>query len=133
MEMEDLPVTHTVYLQHLAAGRLTAARCQHCRALLLPPRGVCPACYHAEMAWEPLSGRGTLAAFTLIAVGLPAMAAQGYDRQHPYCSGVVRLDEGPSVSALIVGEGGAPPVNLRVGMPLKIVFGRAAGLAFQPA
>lgn len=130
---QELSVTHAAYLQHLADGRLMAARCQNCQHILMPPRGLCPACHHEAMTWEQLSGRGTLAAYTLIALGLPAMAAHGFDRQHPYCSGVVRLAEGPLISALIVGEDSAPPNGLRVGMPLKIVFGRPAGLAFQPA
>jgi uncharacterized protein len=126
--MPDVPFNHSGYLQHLAEGRLAAVRCQACQALLFPPRSLCPNCYASQMEWLPLSGRGTLLAYTLIYIGLPAMAAAGYDRQNPYISGVVRLAEGPAISALII----SPETEPAVGMPMRAVFGLPAGLAFTP-
>jgi uncharacterized OB-fold protein len=130
--MNEIPFTHSGFLQQLAAGRLAAARCRTCQALLLPPRSLCPHCYSAELEWLPLSGRGLLLGFATIYVGLPTMAAAGYDRQHPYCSGVVRLAEGPAISAMLLDEHGALPSGLRVGQPVRAVFDRPGLLTFVP-
>lgn len=129
--MNEFSFNHNGYLQQLAEGRLAAARCRACRALLLPPRSLCPRCYAAEMEWALLSGRGQLLGFTTILVGQPFMAAAGYDRQHPYCSAVVGLEEGPAISALLIDEHGAPPAHARVGQPVQAVFDHPLGLAFQ--
>lgn len=140
--MQDAPFNHHGFLQQLAEGHLAAARCRACDALLLPPRSLCPNCYSSEMEWLPLSGRGSLLGYTFIYIGLPAMTAAGYDRLHPYCSGVVRLEEGPAISALIIPAhiGGSAPAGataastgLRVGLPVRAVFGLPTGLAFEPS
>jgi uncharacterized OB-fold protein len=99
-----------------------AARCTACGSLYLPPRALCPHCYGTDMEWVELSGEGRLEGYTLVSVGLPAMVAAGYDRQCPYCSGIVRLAEGPAVAAQIVGEEVALPEKIEVGMPLRAVF-----------
>ncbi len=116
------PFNHTGFNQLLAEQKLMAARCTACGEIYLPPRPLCPRCYHSEMEWIELSGEGQLEGYTLVYVGLPAMTAEGYSRQKPYCSGVVRLKEGPAVAAQIVGEDGALPEPIQVGMPLCAVF-----------
>ena len=86
---------HTGFYAYLAEHRLMGARCTCCNRLYLPPRALCSNCYCAEMDWIEFSGTGELAGFSTIHVGLPAMIAMGYNREKPYCSGVVRLSEGP--------------------------------------
>jgi uncharacterized protein len=113
---------HAGFNQYLAKQRLMAVRCSSCGETFLPPRALCPHCYGTDMQWVELSGEGRLEGFTLIHVGLPAMAAEGYTRQNPYCSGVVRLAEGPAVAAQIVGQDGALPDPIQVGMQLHVVF-----------
>ncbi len=123
--------------QYLDEGRLMGARCSTCGAVFLPPRPMCPHCYQAAMKWVELSGEGQLAGYTTISVGLPAMVAEGYSRQHPYCSGVVHLAEGPVITAQIVGTDGAIPAQIQVGMPVRAMFlergeERKVSLAFTP-
>ena len=48
-------------------------------------------------------GGRELEAFTAVHIGLTAMIEAGYDRFNPYCSGIVKLAEGPSISAQILG------------------------------
>jgi uncharacterized protein len=121
------PFNHTGFNQYLTEGRLMAARCAGCGEIHLPPRALCPICFGTEMEWVELTGEGRLEGYTVVYVGLPAMAAEGYDRQKPYCSGVVRLKEGPAITAQIVGEGGGLPELVEVGMPLKAIFLRRVG------
>jgi uncharacterized protein len=120
--MESIKTFNHVGLsEYLAEHRLMAARCTKCGELCLPPRPICPKCYEARMEWVELSGEGRLEGFTVVYVGLPEMIEAGYDRQRPYCSGVVRLAEGPAVSGQVVGEDDGWG-SIEVGMPVRAVF-----------
>jgi uncharacterized OB-fold protein len=74
------------------------------------------------MEWVALSGRGELAAFTTIHIGPMEMVAAGYDRFHPYCSGVVRLAEGPMMSGQIIGVDASRPETIKIGAPVQATF-----------
>jgi len=134
----DFPFNYSGFQAHLNQGKLAGALCSHCAALHVPPRSLCPCCFHDLMRWQELSGAGTLLAFTVIHVGLPEMAAVGCRPDTPYCSGIVQLKEGPAVSALIVGVDAARPQSIQAGLPLQAVFiprnsGEGVCLAFAPA
>jgi len=87
-----------------------------------------------------LTGRGTLLAFTIVYVGTSAMVSAGYNRQNPYCVGVVQLAEGAKISAQILGVDVLHPEQIQIGMPLKATFiergegeAKKTFLAFEPA
>jgi len=68
------------------------------------------------------------------------MMAQGYDRKHPYISGVVELAEGSRVDARIERLNPSTPESIRIGMPMKAAFIRRKDvgvtetyLSFEPA
>jgi len=133
--MEERPFNHASFLAYLNEGRLMGSRCMSCGAVYLPPQRLCARCFASQMTWQGFSGEGSLSGFTCIHVGLPEMAAQGYSREHPYCSGVVRLAEGPAISGQIVGVDAARPGTIHIGMPLRAVFlnnGGTVRLGFQP-
>ena len=116
------PFNHTGFNAYLAEHKLMGTRCTLCSRIFLPPRELCPQCYTTEMEWIELSGEGELASYTTIHVGLPAMVAEGYSRERPYCAGVVRLAEGPSISGQIVGKDDTCPEDIAIGMPLRAVY-----------
>jgi uncharacterized OB-fold protein len=74
------------------------------------------------MEWVEMAGRGRLAAFTTVHIAPTAMLQAGYDRKNPYCAGVVQLDEGPSISAQILGVDAKKPHEITVGTPLQVAF-----------
>jgi uncharacterized OB-fold protein len=129
--MEGRQFNHSGFVAFIAEGQLMGCRCAECGAVYLPPQPVCARCYSTRMAWEPFSGSGRLEGFTVIAVGLPVMAAEGYSREKPYVSGVVRLAEGPALCAQIVGVDPLRPEEIHVGMEMGAVFG-GPRLAFAP-
>lgn len=136
--MEEKTFDQAGFDAHLADGRLMAARCEACGALHLPPRSFCPACFGEEMTWVKMSGKGQLAAFTTIHIAPSAMIAAGYGRDNPYCTGIVRLAEGPAISAQILGVDATRPHDIAVGSPVEATFLRRGGgdaektvLAFQ--
>lgn len=118
--------TAAAWEQALAEHRLAAARCTQCGATYLPPRALCPACHSQAMAWVELSGRARLAAFTSIFVGPSAMVAKGFDRANPYITAIVELEEGPRLSARVVGLDARAPALEWIGTPLQVTFIDAA-------
>jgi len=100
------------------------SRCTSCGALHLPPRALCPACYGGEMEWQEMSGQGKLVAFTAVYIAPTAMIEAGYGRDNPYCAGIVELEEGPAISAQILGVDPTKPEEIEIGMPLRVAFVR---------
>ena len=133
------PFSDLSFRQFLAEEKLMGSRCGQCGQLFAPPRPICSHCRASAMTWVPLSGKGRLAAFSCIAIGPPFMIAEGFDRQNPYCVGVVTLEEGVRVDARIEGVDTAHPESIEVSMPLRVRFlhsgegeGARTFLAFAP-
>ena len=66
------------------------------------------------------------------------MGEKGYGRNNPYCSGIVTLEEGPRISALILGRSTRQiPQNIATGLALTLDVqdkdGDRPTLAFAPA
>jgi uncharacterized OB-fold protein len=83
---------------------------------------MCPTCYGEEMAWEEMAGEGELVAFTTVHIAPTAMIDAGYGRDKPYCAGIVRLKEGPAISAQILGVDPTRPDEIEIGTPLHVAF-----------
>ncbi|MGD8623948.1 MAG: Zn-ribbon domain-containing OB-fold protein [Anaerolineae bacterium] len=130
----------TSFYEFLGENRLMGSRCKSCGTLHLPPRAMCPACYADEMAWIEMSGRGKLLAFTTVHIAPTAMIEAGYGRDKPYCAGIVQLEEGPAISAQILGVDASRPSEIEVGTSLEATFVRRGEgdeartyLAFEPS
>lgn len=137
--MSDRDFSSTSFYHYLGEGRLMGSRCQDCGALHLPPRSLCPACFGDEMEWEPMVGKGRLVAFTTIHIAPTAMIEAGHGRENPYCTGIVQLEGGPSISAQILGVDLSRPEEIQIGMPLRVTYvergegdGRRTFLGFEP-
>jgi hypothetical protein len=137
--MEVRPFSDISYELFLNEERLMGSRCKGCGKQYVPPRSICIDCHGLNMEWIEMSGKGRLAAFTVINIPPPFMIAQGYSRKNPYCTGVVELAEGSKVDARIEVVDCANPENIKVGMPLKVKYlHREEGekketyLAFEP-
>ena len=120
--MEGRPFSDIAYEQFLSEEKLMGSRCKGCGALFVPPRPICIQCHGSEMEWVEMEGKGELRAFTCIAVVPPSMMGEGYGRDHPYCSGVVELEEGAKVVARIEEVDTNKPEDIKVGMPLTAKF-----------
>ena len=120
--MANRPISDYQFEQFLQEEKLMGARCVGCGALFVPPRAICTKCHGSEMEWVETKGEGQLVAFTCIAIGTSAMIAEGYDRNNPYCSGAVELEEGPRVVAQIEDVDTLHPETIKIGMPVKATF-----------
>ena len=137
MATEGRDFTAAAFYAHLKGGRFMGTRCRDCGRLAAEARPMCPACHSRAMEWHQFSGRGRLSAFTCISVVPAALAAQGYGRDNPYCSGIVALEEGPRLSARIAGVDAAQPQHIPTGLAVALnlaasAAGEPPGLVFEP-
>ncbi len=137
--MSEMEFTPSQYYGYLNQGKLMGSRCKTDGHLFVPPRPICPDDRSEEMEWVEMSGEGQLSAFTIVYVPPSAMIAAGYDRKNPYCVGIVKLAEGPSISAQILGVDVNKPESIKIGTAVQATFvERGQGeaqkklLAFQP-
>ena len=137
--MSEREFTAASFNQYLSEKRLMASLCQSCGHLNLPPRPLCARCRSQEMEWTETKGAGQLAAFTAIAIAPTEMVEAGYGRDNPYVSGIVTLEEGPSISARITGVDAREPEGIRLGTLVTVEFlelgegdGKRTVLAFRP-
>ena len=87
--------------------------CPHCDAKIFPPRDVCPECHHEAKEPYLFSGKGEVYSYSTV-----FDAPTGHDRNAPYTVALVKLDEGPMVTAQLtdVDEG-----ELKIGLPVEMV------------
>jgi len=108
--------------QFLSEGKLMGSKCMECGALFAPPRRICMKCHSDKMEWAEMKGMGSLAAFTCIHIAPPSMLEEGYDRNNPYCTGAITLDEGPRVVARIEEVDTLNPESIAIGTRLEVKF-----------
>ena len=140
MEEKNISISDFTYEKCLNENKLVGSKCKKCGAIFTPPRPICIKCYSSDMELIEMKGTGKLAAFTSIYIGPQLMIEEGFDRKHPYCVGVVKLEEGTSVDARIEGIDANDPETIKVGMPLTVKYlhrekqGKPfTFLAFEPA
>jgi len=120
--MSDRAFSEHSFQAYLSEGKLMGSRSRATGKVYVPPRPLDPETHSADMEWVELSGKGELAAFTSVFIGPNAMIEAGYGRKNPYMSGIVKLDEGPFISAQILGlDAGHPDVDT-IGTPLTVQF-----------
>lgn len=120
--MSDFDFTFSAYSAQLAQEKLVGSRCKHCGHFSVPSKIICPVCRSTEAEAHEFSGKGRLAAFSVIYYGPTFMKDYGYGPQNPYVAGIVDLEEGPRVSAQILGLDIAHPESIRIGTPLTVTF-----------
>ncbi len=120
--MEEKEFTAASFYRLLDDKKLMGSKCKKCGALFLPPRPFCGQCLGGEMEWFQFSGRGKLVSYSVVRVGTTYYEAKGYSRDNPYCWGVVQLEEGPRISALLLGADTTSPDSIKIGKPVEAVF-----------
>ena len=110
------------YDRFISEGKLVGSKCQKCGAMHVPPRPICPKCHASDMKLVAMKGVGKLAAYTVVAVGPPMMVEEGFDREHPYCSGVIELEEGVRITARILGVDVTKPDQIKIGTPVTVEY-----------
>jgi uncharacterized protein len=90
--------------------------CPHCDAKLFPPRDICPECGGEAKNLYNFSGRGEVYSYTTV-YEPPA----GYEEYSPYTVALVKLAEGPLVTAQLTD---VEQDKVEIGMPVEMVTRR---------
>jgi len=95
---------------------LVGEECPHCDAKLFPPRDVCPECGQEAKSLYNFSGRGEVYSYTTV-----NEAPAGYEEYSPYMVALVKLEEGPLVTAQLTDLGDQA---VEIGTPVEMVTRR---------
>ena len=90
--------------------------CPHCEAKIFPPRDVCPECGKEAKTTYNFSGRGEVYSYTTI-----YNAPEGFEDQAPYTVALVKLEEGPMITAQLTDLGDD---EVEIGTPVEMVTRR---------
>ena len=109
-------------------GELLIYRCQDCGYYVHPPVRFCPRCESRDVDAEPVSGRGSVASFTV--------NHQKWEPELnvPYVLALIELDEQPDVR-LVTNIINCPPESVRIGMRVQVSFEAASDVwipLFEP-
>ncbi len=91
--------------------RLIGEKCPQCGADIFPPRDVCPECSEPAKMLYTFVGKGTVYSYTTI-----VDAPEGFENQVPYVVALVKLDEGPLITAQLTDLDGPPEIGMKVEM-----------------
>lgn len=94
-------------------GVFALPRCESCNRHHFYPRGTCPHCGSARIAWSPASGRGEVYSFSVV----HRAPGPAFKEDVPYVIAIVKTDEGPHLLSRVVG---AAPETVRIGMRLRV-------------
>ncbi len=95
---------------------LTGTQCITCKSLYFPPRTVCPKCRSKGFTRQHKFRRsGSIVSYTVIHA-----APEGFENLVPYVVAIIKLDEGPQVSGLIVDH----PDKVATGKQVTTTFRR---------
>jgi hypothetical protein len=114
MSPEYVPPVH--WRQKRQRYRLEGEICPHCETLLFPPRDICISCGQEAHTPYRFSGKGEVYSFTTL-YDAPA----GFEEQAPYMVAIIKLAEGPLVTAQITDLGNSP---IEIGTQVEMVTRR---------
>jgi len=106
------------YWDAAAEDRLLIQRCPGCGQYQFYPRRHCTGCFAPDPVWHPASGRGRVHTYTVVRQTPNAEFAADC----PYVLAIIELDEGPRLTARIVG---ASRAEVRCDAPVTVVFSPA--------
>ena len=86
--------------------------CPHCEYKIFPPRDICPNCGQEAKALYTFSGKGEVYSYTTI-----YEAPSGYDANTPYTVALVKLEEGPLITAQLTD---VDKKDIKIGMPVEM-------------
>jgi uncharacterized OB-fold protein len=97
---------------------LVGTQCTTCGRHFFPPRSFCPDCRRdGEIVDYRFKGDGEIVTYTVV-----RSASDQFENTTPYVLAIVKLDEGPNLTAQVV----CTPEEARIGMRVRSVFRKIA-------
>ena len=98
-------------------GTLAIQRCRDCAYFNHPPRAACDRCLSDALAFDPVSGLGTIWSFTVN----HQKSVAGFEASVPYLTALVELDEQPML-LLVTNLPGASATSAHIGQRVSVAF-----------
>ncbi|MDD5502930.1 MAG: Zn-ribbon domain-containing OB-fold protein [Candidatus Thermoplasmatota archaeon] len=98
---------------------LIGSKCGSCGTVDFPPRTICPHCRRksiGKMEDIKLSGKGEIVSYSIV-----REAPEGFEIQVPYAMALIKLDDGPTLTAQIVD---CELEEVKIGARVEAVFRR---------
>ena len=96
---------------------LVGSECETCKTAFFPNRQFCPACRRkGKIIDKRFSGKGEVFSYTIIHA-----APRGFEYRKPYALAIIKLEEGPKLTAQIVD---CDLKDVEIGSKVKKVFRR---------
>ncbi len=86
--------------------------CPHCDHKIFPPRDICSNCCDEAHELFSFSGKGEVYSYTTV-----YEAPAGFEDQIPYTVALIKLEEGPTITAQLTDLHG----EVTIGMPVEMV------------
>ena len=96
---------------------LLGNKCNSCNKIFFPPKESCPFCRRksiGKMKELKLSGKGKIITYSII-----HSAIENFQKQIPYIISIIKLDEGPNITAQIVD---CEIEKIKIGMKVENTF-----------
>ena len=93
--------------------RMAGTECVLCKNIDFPARKMCSKCGGHDLIEKNMAGVGEVVSFTILHT-----APEGFDGHTPYTIGLIKLKEGPVITAQIVGNS----ADVAIGKPVRAVF-----------
>lgn len=117
----------SMYIDGVNKELLIGSQCTNCGAVYLPPRPICVECKSPNMKFvEITSKKGKLLTYTIIHVGPPK-----FSDILPYVVGIVELDSGQKLTAIIEGDHDKLAIGKRVELSYDKEFKGTSRLRFR--
>jgi uncharacterized OB-fold protein len=110
------PIT-APFWESVKAHAMKLQRCHDTGKFFFYPRGLSPFTLSSNLSWEPVSGRGTVHAFTIVYQNRDPAFADDV----PYVVAIIELEEGPRLMSNLV-DVEPNPQSVRIGMPVEVVY-----------
>ena len=103
--------------------RLEIQRCSACGYYNHPPRPLCDACGLEDLAFEPVSGRGSIYSYTV----MRQRNVKGFEDDVPYVNIIIELDEQPMLF-MITYMPGSESDKAQIGQRVQVVYEEREGV-----
>ena len=110
------PVT-APFWESVKAHAMKIQRCNDTGKYFFYPRGMSPFTLSDNISWEPVSGKGTVHAFSIVYNN----RAPGFVDELPYVVAMIELEEGPRMMSNLI-DVEPDPEHVKIGMPVEVVY-----------
>lgn len=122
----------TGFYEGTRLGQIRFPQCKDCNQFHWYPSTLCPFCHSPNIVWTPAKSQPRLFTWTQVRWDLaPAYLADFYPKRGPYIVGLVEYAEIPN-GRLPTNLIDCQPEDLRIGMPLEVVFQQINEKVFIP-